>query len=231
MKQDSPISSNRGYTIRECPSADCGLRLPVLRGDLRGETCPRCGTPMHTVSTHSLKGERPLAWPTALTPPLYVLLDNVRSAFNVGSIIRIADGVGIEHLYTCGITPKPDSEKVKKTALGAERDIAWTAIPNALKAAIELRDQDVELWALENVYASTALIESALPESEQGVCLVVGNEVVGIDPGLLAMCNRTLYIPMQGAKGSLNVAVAFGIAAYWLRGTTSRPDQGRRSCA
>ena len=93
-------------------------------------------------------------------------MDNVRSAFNVGSIFRIADGLGVASVYVCGITPTPDNAKVTKTALGAERSVPWSYHANAPVAAAELRAADVRLWALENVRGSSPLTENALPVSE-----------------------------------------------------------------
>ncbi len=177
-----------------------------------------------------LCGETPIPWASAPPCPLIVLLDNVRSAYNTGSIFRIAGGVGVASIHLCGITPTPAQSKVAKTALGAEAAVPWFYSPNAPRAAVDLREHGVALWALENAQGSTALLDDALPPNESGVCLIVGNEITGIDPGLLSMCERILHIPMEGSKGSLNVAVAFGIAAYWLRGAAHVTGEAA-SCA
>jgi len=147
---------------------------------------------------------------------LQALLDNVRSTFNVGSIFRSADGAGLQHLYLCGITPTPDHPKLAKTALGAESNVPWSQHRNALDLAAMLQAQGYQLWALETT--ATALpLQAAPPLPAKGVVLVVGNEVTGVDPALLARCTQVVALPMDGQKRSLNVAVAFGIASYTLR--------------
>ena len=143
-----------------------------------------------------------------------ILLDNVRSAWNVGSIFRTTDGLGYSHAYLCGITPSPDNDAVKKTSLGAENSIAWTPHLDAVKLAKKLKSDGIKLIALEEHENSTPLAEVSTP-NEQFV-LIVGNEITGVDPHLLELCDQIYHIPMYGEKKSFNVAVAFGIAAYAL---------------
>ncbi|NPV76937.1 MAG: RNA methyltransferase [Anaerolineae bacterium] len=158
-------------------------------------------------------------------PHIEVLLDNIRSAFNVGSIFRTADGAAINHIHLCGITPTPDHPKVSKTALGAECLVAWTQHWDGVEAARELKEKGYALVALESAEDSRSLFEiSSLPGTPLTV-LVLGNEVTGVDPGILELCNQKIHIPMQGSKRSLNVAIAFGIAAYHLRYGLSRPQK------
>jgi tRNA G18 (ribose-2'-O)-methylase SpoU len=143
-------------------------------------------------------------------------LDNVRSVFNVGSIFRSADGCGIATIDLCGITPTPEHSAMKKTALGAEKTIAWRHHKSSLDCAQELLRSGKILWALEYTQDSQTL-EEALPLRPSGeLVLALGNEVTGIDPGLLTLCERTIHIPMRGQKASLNVATAAGIASYAL---------------
>jgi len=147
------------------------------------------------------------------------LLDNIRSLRNVGSIVRTADGVGLAHLVCAGVTPAPDHPGLAKTALGAERHLPWSRRLDAVRAAAELVAGGWALWALEGGPQATSLFDPAIARASQGarICLVVGHEVSGIDPRILAMSERVLFIPMLGHKGSLNVSVAFGIATYVLR--------------
>ncbi len=149
-------------------------------------------------------------------PPRVALLENIRSIFNVGAIFRIADGAGMQHLYLTGITATPEHPKVAKTALGAETAVPWSYYPNGLEAAQALRAQNFQLWALEGGSRAVSLFSLRNEELTRPVALVAGNEVAGVDPGILELCERVVYIPMQGSKRSLNVAVAFGIAAYFL---------------
>jgi tRNA G18 (ribose-2'-O)-methylase SpoU len=147
---------------------------------------------------------------------LALLVDNVRSTFNVGSIFRCADGAGVAHLYLCGVTPTPAHRKVAKTALGAQESVGWSYHTNAVDLAAQLKATGWQLWALEESPAAESLFAVQPGPADNRLVLVIGNEVTGVDPGVLARCDRTLSIPMRGAKRSLNVAIAFGIAAYSL---------------
>src|SRR5205823_4589047 len=128
------------FQIRQCMRTACRFRFPVTGEDRIGSHCPLCGAPTQIMSEQRLPPEtrtgvalpkpQPLAVPKP--QPLAVLLDNVRSTFNVGSIFRTADGAGVEQIYLCGITPTPRHPKVGKTALGAEQVIAWSHHHNAL---------------------------------------------------------------------------------------------------
>ncbi len=151
-----------------------------------------------------------------------VLLDNVRSVFNVGSIFRSADGAGFTEVYLCGVTPTPANPKLRKTALGAELAVAWVSRPNAVTLAQELAAAGRTLWALEECDGSESLL--AAPPPPAGLVLVVGSEVTGVDPDLLLLCARTFAIPMRGAKRSLNVATAFGVAAVLLSNHPALPS-------
>jgi tRNA G18 (ribose-2'-O)-methylase SpoU len=146
------------------------------------------------------------------------LLDNIRSAYNVGAIFRTADGAGVSQLYLCGITPTPaENPQIAKTALGAEKHIPWQQHNNALLLARALKQSGHALWALENQSdAKPISLFHPPPTPNPKVVLIVGSERSGIDPELLSVCDQTLTLPMVGEKDSLNVAIAFGIAAYWL---------------
>lgn len=216
-------ASKKGYTamwieMRECENTNCLFRYPVLEPERPAIACPRCGNATRLVSERYLRQEvRPNAARRA-GPMVAALLDNIRSVFNVGSMFRIADGSGMAHLYLGGITPTPDHPKMSKTALGAEQTVPWSYHANGLHAAQRLQAANYALWAIEENDAQTTSLFAAAPADERPIVLIVGNEVAGIDPDILALCDRVLAIPMQGQKRSLNVAVAFGIAAYAVRG-------------
>jgi tRNA G18 (ribose-2'-O)-methylase SpoU len=142
-----------------------------------------------------------------------VLLDNVRSAWNVGSILRSADGFGFMQAFLCGITPTADNEAVAKTALGAQDTVPWSYHRDALKLVQGLKAQGWRAYGLEADNRAVDLRNAAV--HPPGV-LILGNEVTGIDPGLLDLCDQLYSIPMRGHKRSFNVAIAFGIAAYAL---------------
>ena len=146
-----------------------------------------------------------------------VLLDNVRSAWNVGSILRSADGFGFTHAYLCGITPTADHEAVLKTSLGAEKSVVWSYHKDAVKLAQGLRSEGWKVFGLEDNPRAVELRHAASATyGSQPKVLIVGNEVTGVDPELLDLCDQVFHIPMGGEKKSFNVAIAFSIAAYAL---------------
>ena len=147
--------------------------------------------------------------------PVYVLLDSIRSNYNVGSIFRTSDGAMIEKLYLCGYTPHPPKKEILKTALGAIDSVSWEYVNDPKEVILKLKEQGVKICALEltesrNEYYNVE--ESSLP-----LCLVVGNEITGVSQALLDLCDLSIEIPQYGIKQSLNVAVAYGIAIFELR--------------
>jgi tRNA G18 (ribose-2'-O)-methylase SpoU len=155
--------------------------------------------------------------PNASGISLSVVLDNLRSAYNVGSIVRTADGAGISHLYLCGITATLDHPKVAKTALSAEASVKSSYHPNALTLVSDLKSKGMYLAALESRPGAVSLFDPTLRIPAMPSVLIVGNELLGIDPAILELCDQVVALPMMGTKRSLNVVVAFGIASYWLR--------------
>jgi tRNA G18 (ribose-2'-O)-methylase SpoU len=154
------------------------------------------------------------------------ILHDVRSVHNVGSIFRTADGAGLEKLYLCGITPTPVDrfKKIRpdfaKVALGAEKSVAWEFIENIGTFIKKLKKEGWTILVLEQskksipYYLATDVFWN---DRHQKAALVVGNEVGGIPPVILKLADAILEIPMLGEKESLNVSVAFGIAAYRAR--------------
>ena len=226
-----PISS---YEIRICES--CGLRYPLMNGHPFGTRCPVCmgetrvalsrqlinePGPAHLfrLNTGIKKTPRDLQSSYGLTANLAVLLDNIRSAWNVGSVLRSADGFGFSHAYLCGITPTADNEAVTKTSLGAEDSVPWSHHKDAVKLVKGLKGEGWKVYALEDDTRAIALASNSLSLNiEEGApvlqVLILGNEVTGVDPELLDLCDEIYYIPMHGEKKSFNVAIAFSIAAY-----------------
>ena len=207
------------YQQRECRSPACGLRFPVAEGSELGARCPLCQAPTRFVGevydTREVHEQRE---PSG--PPIEALLDNIRSLSNVGSMFRTADGAGVRHMHLGGFTPTPAHPKLTKTALGAERSVAWTHHPDPAAAAEAMVAEGRRLWALEGGPRSRdlfELIDLAGGPDAPPIVLVLGHEVSGVDPRVLASCEQVARIPMAGIKGSLNVSVAFGIAAYLLR--------------
>lgn len=153
------------------------------------------------------------AYEEIATLPVAFLLDQVRSAYNVGAFFRAADGARLERLILCGITPRPPQPGVRKTALGAEESIAWEYYVDALVPMRILRVRGYELAAIETSARAVDLFDW---QPRFPVCLLFGNEVDGLGAELLAGCDTHVRLPMLGRKHSLNVATAGGIAAYEL---------------
>jgi 23S rRNA (guanosine2251-2'-O)-methyltransferase len=200
--------------IRQCLRPECRFRYPV-ETDRNNERCPHCGSPTRLVIS---------PYPGMRVPDLETdqlkmdaLLDNLRSAYNVGSMFRTADGVGIRHMYLCGMTPTPGQPGIGKTALGAEFAVGWSQHWSSIEAADLLKKEGRQLWALEGGARCEPLAGALKYLPENGIVIVVGNEVSGVDPGLLERCDHVVGLPMLGVKESLNAAVAFGIAAYLIR--------------
>ena len=210
------MKGSSGYQIRRCVREACGLRYPLVAGHLYGERCPRCGASTQLVDSRPIEREPIQSSKRNNSFHLEAILDNIRSAWNVGSIFRTSDGLGICKLHLCGLTPTPENPKVLKTSLGAEASVAWRQANDGVREAQALRAQGYHLWALEYTPGSESLLDISPLQREQPYCLVVGNEIAGIDPGILDLCERLVYIPMLGSKRSFNVAVAFGIAAYYI---------------
>jgi 23S rRNA (guanosine2251-2'-O)-methyltransferase len=145
--------------------------------------------------------------------PVCVLLDNVRSMYNVGAFFRTADGTAIERLYLSGITAHPPKRAITKTALGAEERVAWEYAWEPVPFLEQLRALHYEIAAVETSLHSADLFDW---RPNFPVCVVFGHEVDGIRPELLALADCSIRIPMLGAKHSLNVATAGGVVLYEL---------------
>lgn len=146
--------------------------------------------------------------------PLTVVLNNIRSLHNVGAIFRTCDGVGVEKLWLCGITGYPPDAQIAKTALGAERSVPWGYAKDCLPVIQDLKKKGYQIVLLEQ---TTQSIPHDRFEPKAPVCLVLGNEVEGVAGQVVACCDVAVDIAMAGVKNSLNVAVAFGVAAYHIR--------------
>ena len=147
-----------------------------------------------------------------------VLLDNIRSAWNVGSILRCADGFGFSHAYLCGITPTPEVDAVRKTALGAEEYVTWSSSQRCCQAGKRFENKKAgKLAHLKKINGQFPFPNLPSSKAANPFVLILGSEVTGVDPELLDLADHIFYIPMRGQKRSFNVANAFSIAAYALR--------------
>ena len=147
--------------------------------------------------------------------PVSLLLDDIRSANNVGSLFRTADGFALRHLYLCGITAQPPHRDILKTALGATETIGWSYHANAVELLAELGREGARprVQCLEQTHGSVRLVDYE-PPAEGELILVVGNEVQGVSNGVLEVADGALEIEQFGTKHSLNVAVAAGIMLH-----------------
>ena len=166
-------------------------------------------------SNEELKATRPTLEEVTNIPrvPISILVENVRSVHNVGSIFRSADGFGADKIYLTGYTAHPPREDLSKTALGSENAIPWEHFENPLDAAKKILKKGISLVLLEQTTKSKCIydINWKFP-----ICFIVGNEVVGVSEELSKLANIHAEIPMRGIKQSLNVSVAAGVIGYEL---------------
>ncbi len=227
---------SRVPTLKQrCPYPDCGNAFDAAPADHAHQIpCPACGRKLVVMDQATVRrremerlkletaaaraamagrdpGDQELAGERDLQ--LIALLENVRSLWNVGSMFRTADGAGLGRLVLTGITAAPPRPEIAKTALGADAIVPWEYEADPEVAARRLLDSGFRLLALETSPRSRPLAEI---DASGPLCLVVGHEVAGISNRLLALAADVAFLPMRGRKSSLNVAVAFGIAAYHL---------------
>ncbi len=169
--------------------------------------------------THAQIVDRQVARSQEPRIPVAVVLDNIRSLNNVGAIFRTADGAGIEKIWLCGITGYPPQGEIARTALGAEESVAWEYAKDVLDVVRRHKARGYQVVLLEQAEESISYDEF-IPDKP--VCLVVGNEVEGVMEELVQLADVVVEIPMAGVKNSLNVAVAFGVAAFHLARLFSR---------
>ena len=144
----------------------------------------------------------------------YVICDNIRSLENIGSIFRTADAIGATKIFLCGISGRPPHQKISKTALGAEKNIPFEYHKQTWRLIDKLKKDKITIVALEQDKKAIAYtkLKPTFP-----LALIIGNEVKGISRKVLSQADKIIYLPMCGQKESLNVAVAFGVAAYQIQ--------------
>lgn len=147
--------------------------------------------------------------------PVYVLLNSIRSNYNVGSIFRTSDGAMIEKLYLCGYTSCPPKKEVLKTALGSTESVRWEYVKDAKAVISQLKSKGVQICALE--LTDKSIPYHQIKSDDLPICLLIGNEITGVSQELLDLCDKSIEIPQYGIKQSLNVAVAYGVAIFEFR--------------
>jgi tRNA G18 (ribose-2'-O)-methylase SpoU len=146
--------------------------------------------------------------------PVTVVVDSVRSLYNIGSIFRTSDGVLLEKLILTGFTPTPPRKEIEKTALGATQSVPWEYVKEPREVIRRARESGIKTYCLEITDAATPY--HSLRQSDFPLALVIGNEITGVSKEVIAECDGALEIPQLGIKQSLNVAVAYGIAIFEL---------------
>ena len=183
------LMPDKMFEIRVCES--CGLRYPLMDGQPFGTRCPVCMGDTRVVLRRQLIQEPAPSHPVSPFPVksgMAVLLDNIRSAWNAGSILRSADGFGFRHAYFCGITPTPDHLAVTKTSLGAENSVLWSYHKDAVKLVKGLKSTGHTIFALEEHEQGINLHEFS--DRQNKALVIVGNEVTGVDPELMDLCDQ-----------------------------------------
>ena len=146
--------------------------------------------------------------------PLIVVLDNIRSLNNIGSIFRTCDAFLVSKIYLCGITAKPPNRKINKTALGSTESVEWDYFKSTIKLIEKLKSEGVKIWSIEQVERAQKLNDIEKIDSKQKHAIVFGNEIKGVDQKIIDISKNTIEIDQYGTKHSLNVSVAAGIVIW-----------------
>ena len=170
---------------------------------------------MRKLENSELQRKSIKAFKQAKKTPLILVLDNVRSLHNIGSVFRTADAFLIEKIYLCGITAAPPNKEIHKTALGATETVTWEHHENVLAVIEKLRTENVITFAIEQVESAIFLQDFDI-QKEKKYALVFGNEVHGVSQEAVALCDGCIEIPQLGTKHSLNIAVSAGIVVWDL---------------
>jgi tRNA(Leu) C34 or U34 (ribose-2'-O)-methylase TrmL len=201
------------YVMLQCPNSNCNFRFPS-EIDNYSIYCPLCGEKLKINEYDLDNGYAHFTKNSAIH--LECALDNVRSSYNVGSILRTASAFSLDHLYLCGFTPTPDLSKVKKTSLGAEIHIPWSHEPNALTLVRQKKVQFYRIYAIEASESADSLVKLDKTIMESPILFILGNEIFGVDPEIRALSDAVLQIPITGYKKSLNVSTAFAISLFYF---------------
>ena len=145
--------------------------------------------------------------------PLILILDNIRSLNNIGSVFRTADAFLIKKIYLCGITATPPHKDIHKTALGATENVAWEYVENTLDVVQKLQNEKVSVWAIEQT-EKAVLLDVFQPKKNSKHAFILGNEVRGVAQEVVNACGQALEIPQFGTKHSLNISVATGVVVW-----------------
>ena len=170
---------------------------------------------MRKLENSELERKSVSAFKEAEKTPIIIILDDIRSLNNIGSVFRTADAFLVEKIYLCGITAIPPNKEIHKTALGATETVTWAYHKDVLEVISNLKKENVSVFAIEQVENSTFLQNFTI-EKNKKYALVFGNEVYGVNQKAIEICDGTIEIPQLGTKHSLNIAVSAGIVVWDL---------------
>ena len=145
--------------------------------------------------------------------PIVVVLDNIRSCNNIGSVFRTSDALLINKIYLCGITATPPNNEIRKTALDAEKSVDWEYFEHTEEVVIKLQKEGFKVYAIEQV-ENSIMLPDFQPADDEKVALVFGNEVKGVKQSVVDLCNGSIEIPQYGTKHSFNISVSAGIVLW-----------------
>ena len=150
---------------------------------------------------------------TATKTPIIVVLDNIRSLNNIGSVFRTSDAFLVEKIYLCGITAQPPHKDIQKTALGATESVGWEYVEDPVAVVASLQSEGVEVWAIEQAEGA-CMLNDFHPTPQQKTAFVLGNEVKGVQQTVIDQAGNVIEIPQEGAKHSLNISVTTGVVCW-----------------
>src|SRR6187431_1732953 len=170
---------------------------------------------MRKLSMEELDRKSPEEFKQAAKTPIIVMLENIRSAYNVGSVFRTSDAFLVEAIYIIGYSAKPPHKEIKKTALGAEESVTWKYFKTSAEAIDELKIRKYKVYAVEQAEESYKLHSANFRQNEK-IAVIFGNEVTGVEQTTIHLCDGCIEIPQFGMKHSLNIATAAGVVLWEL---------------
>ncbi len=170
---------------------------------------------MRKLANEELERKSVAEFKDALKTPIIIVLDNVRSLNNVGSVFRTADAFLIEAIYLCGITGIPPHKEIQKTALGATESVVWNYFKTTTEAIAELKQNNYNVYAIEQA-EHAIMLSDFMPDKNQKLAIIFGNEVKGVEQEVIDACKDVIEIPQVGTKHSLNIAVSVGVVVWDL---------------
>jgi 23S rRNA (guanosine2251-2'-O)-methyltransferase len=179
---------------------------------------------MQKLSMDELNRKSPEEFKRSEKTPVIAVLENIRSAYNVGSVFRTSDAFLLQSIYITGYTAQPPHKEIKKTALGAEESVEWKYFNNAESAIQDLKSQGYIVYAVEQV-KNSLLLEQVNFKTDEKIAVIFGNEVSGVEQETILLCDGCIEIPQLGIKHSLNIATAAGVVLWEIIRTRMKTEK------